>query len=269
MRKLTIPAGVLTLALALLLAACSGGAPEATPTPSAEPAPTPSPSAQATPAADPEPPEWGDQVFAKTYTAGDGTQVMTVSYTLPMVRNTDSCPAGQAINDWYKQAGAACMAAAEENYELVVADYDVSHSTNLPFTPVSEEMSYEVLLSTDQVISVSRTWYISSGAAYPTVFQLGENFDPSTGIKLTSADFFTDADAVKSRVVDAFLDTPGLEGLYSRAEVEAVYQAEQFCLTPEGYAFWIQGNSLTAAHSPVQVVLSYDALKDVSMYAAQ
>lgn len=267
MRKQTIPAGALSLVLALLLAACSSATPA--PTPSSDPAPTPSPSAQATPVADPEPPEWGDQVLAKNYTAEDGTQVMSVSYTLPLVRNPETCPAGQAINAWYEQLGQTCMAGAEENYQQVAADYDVSHSTDLPFTPVTEEMSYEVLLSTDQVISIRRTWYINSGGAYPTVFQLGELFDPQTGIKLASTDFFTDAAAVKTRVVDAFLDSSQLAGLHSRAEVEAAYQAEQFCLTSEGYAFWIQGNSLTGVHSPVEVVLPYDALKDVSMYAAQ
>ncbi|OUO10710.1 hypothetical protein, partial [Flavonifractor sp. An4] len=218
----------------------------------------------------PEPPQWGEQVFTQTYTAGDGTQVMTVRYTLPMVQNTDTCPAGDVINDWYKADGASRMESAEANYEQVVADYDVSKAAGFSFTPVTEEMSYEVVLSTDQVISIRRTWYINSGAAYPTVFELGENFDPQTGIKLTFTDFFTDAQAVRDRVVKAFLASPELSaGEFTQAAVTAAYQPEQFCLTSDGYVFWIQGNTLTGIHSPVEVTIPYDTLKDVSMYAAQ
>ena len=271
MRKQTILTGAAALVLAAFLAACSGPAVETTPT--ATPSPTPAaestaPTLESTPAS--EPPEWGEQVFTQTYTAGDGTQVMEVRYTLPMVQNTDAFPAGAVINDWYKADGASRMESAETNYEQAVADYDVSKSAGFSFSPVTEEMSYEVVLSTDQVISIRRTWYINSGAAYPTVFQLGENFDPQTGIKLTFTDFFTDAQAVQDRVVKAFLASPELSaGDFTQAAVTAGYQPEQFCLTSDGYVFWIQGNTLTGIHSPVEVTIPYDTLKDVSMYAAQ
>ena len=36
----------------------------------------------------------GDQVFAKTFTSGDGATVLTASFTLPLIQNTDACPAG-------------------------------------------------------------------------------------------------------------------------------------------------------------------------------
>lgn len=275
MRKQTILTGAAALVLAVFLAACNGPAPENTtspglsPTPAAESTPTSTaPVLETTPAS--EPPQWGEQVFTKTYTAGDGTQVMEVRYTLPMVQNTDTFPAGAVINEWYKADGATRMESAEANYEQVVADYDVSKSSGFTFTPVTEEMSYEVLLSTDQVISIRRTWYINSGAAYPTVFQLGENFDPQTGIKLTSTDIFTDAQTVEERVVDAFMAKADLAaGGFTREDISAAYQPEQFCLTPDGYTFWLQGNTLSAIHSPVEVTLPYDTLKDVSMYAAQ
>jgi len=274
MRKQTILTGAIALVLAVFLAACSGPAPEVTPSPTAAATPTATPTPEPTPTPTPalpaEPPEWGEQVFTQTYTAGDGTQVMSVRYTLPMVQNTDTCPAGTVINDWYKEDGASRMESAEENYEQVVADYDVSKSAGFSFTPVTEEMSYKVLLSTDQVISIRRTWYINSGAAYPTVFELAENFDPQTGIKLTFTDFFTDAQAVRERVVNAFLASSEISaGGYTWAQVSAAYQPEQFCLSSEGYTFWIQGNTLNNLHSPVEVTLSYDTLKDVSMYAAQ
>lgn len=272
MRKQTILTGAAALVLAAFLAACSGPAVETTPTDALSPTPaaeSTAPTLESTPAS--EPPEWGEQVFTQTYTAGDGTQVMEVRYTLPMVQNTDAFPAGVVINGWYKADGASRMESAEANYEQAVADYDVSKSAGFSFSPVTEEMSYEVVLSTDQVISIRRTWYINSGAAYhPTVFQLGENFDPQTGIKLTFTDFFTDAQTVQERVVDAFMAKADLAaGGFTREEIAGAYQQEQFCLTSDGYTFWLQGNALNAVHSPVEVTLPYDSLKDVSMYAAQ
>ena len=274
MRKQTILTGAAALVLAVFLAACSGPAPEVTPSPTAAATPTATPTPEPTPTATPappaEPPQWGEQVFTQTYTAGDGTQVMSVRYTLPMVQNTDTCPAGEVINNWYKEDGASRMEGAEENYEQVVADYDVSKAAGFSFSPVTEEMSYKVLLSTDQVISIRRTWYINSGAAYPTVFELGEKFDPQTGIKLTFTDFFTDAQTVQDRVVKAFQASPELSaGGFTQEALAAAYKPEQFCLTSEGYVFCIQGNTLTGVHSPVEVTIPYDTLKDVSMYAAQ
>ena len=274
----------LLCALALLAAAASCTGPEPAPSPSPTPTPTataaptptptptasPSPTPEPTPALPAQPPQWGEQVFAQTYTADDGAQVMSVRYTLPMVENPDTCPAGQAINDWYQADGAARLAGAQANYEQTAADYDMSKAAGFPFSPTTEEMSYEVLLSNDQVISIRRTWYINSGAAYPTVFELGENFDPQTGIKLTFTDFFTDAQAVQDRVVQALLASPELSsGGFTRAAVAAAYQPEQFCLSEDGFVFWLQGNTLSAVHSPVEVTLPYDALKDVSLYAAQ
>lgn len=274
MKKQTILAGASTLALAVFLTACGGPAPEitpspaATPTPVATPAPTPTPTPTPTPPA--QPPQWGEQVFTKTFTAGDGAEIMSVRYTLPMVQNAGDCPAGAVINDWYAADGADRLESAEANFEQLAADYDVSKAAGFPFSPVTEEMRYEVLLSTDQVISICRNWYINTGAAYPTVFRLGETFDPQTGIKLTFTDFFTDAKAVQSRVVQALMAAPEISaGGFTQAAVSAAYQPEQFCLTGEGYAFWIQGNTLNAIHSPVVVILPYDALKDVSLYAAQ
>lgn len=46
----------------------------------------------------------------------------------------------------------------------------------------------------------------SEGEAHPAVFLLSEQFDAVMGEKLDFTDFFTDADAVRARVVDALLD---------------------------------------------------------------
>ena len=259
MKKLSILSGALAL---VLLAACSSGGPSGA-SPQVQSPETATAALSASPS---EPPQWSSQVFADTYYAEDGTMVMEVRYTLPMVENTDTCPAGEAINAWYKDYGENCLAEAASGAAEAEGDYDSSKSTQLPFTPTSHEMSYEVLLDNDQVISISREWYIGTGAAYPTVFRLGDNFDPQTGIKLGFADLFSDADKVQDRVIAAFLKQDEIvAGQFTEAQLIAVYQPENFCLTEDGYTFWIQGNDLPALHSPVEVTLSYDSMKDVSL----
>lgn len=113
MKKRIVLSGLLAAALTLSLTACGGDKmPEETPVPTPiqtsmlVPTPTPTPA--------PAAPKWGDQVFAKTFTSGDGATVLTASFTLPLIQNTDACPAGAAINEWYKAEGASRMLEAEE-----------------------------------------------------------------------------------------------------------------------------------------------------------
>lgn len=261
--------GLLAAALVLSLSACAKDDPTPSGSPSAEPAPSVTPSAEPVATATPtpsEPPVWGDQAFARTFTAGDGTTVLSVNYVLPMVQNTDTCPAGAAINDWYKQEGSDLLTSAEDNYEAAVSDYEVSKTAGYSFTPTTEEMSYEVTYTDSMVYSIRRTWNVTGGMPYPSTFAVAEQFDAQTGIKLGFADLFSDADKVQERVVAAFLKQDEIvAGQFTEAQIIAVYQPENFCLTDQGYTFWIQGNDLPALHSPVEVTLSYDSMKDVSL----
>ena len=269
MKRYAILTGLLAGALALSLAACSPREPAPSlpraPASSApaEPPPTPEPTPAPTPV--PEPPAWGEQVFARTFTAGDGTTVLTVSFTLPLVQNTDACPAGAAVNAWYKEEGDSRMLEAEEQYEMAVADYDVSQAAGFPFSPTRQEMTSAVVYEDGGVISVRRELYVTTqGAAHPSVFLLAENFDAATGEKLSFARFFSDADAVRERVVDAFASQYGLED--SRDAVTVAWQPERFYLTEEGYVFWLAGGELPGVNSPIEVTLPYAELEDVSLH---
>lgn len=268
MKRRKLLSGLLAGVLALSLAACTqsdpvptGSAlPEASPTPSAAPsAPVESDTGAL--------PVWGEQTSARTFAAGDGTTVLSVEYTLPMVQNTDTCPAGSAINDWYKDLGASLLVSAEDNYEAAVSDYEVSKTAGYTFTPTVEQMNYEVTFMDSMVYSIRRQWQVSGGMPYSSTFQQAEQFDARTGIKLGFADLFSDADTVQKRVVAAFLEQEEIvSGQFTEAQIIAVYQPENFYLTKEGYTFWLQGNDLPALHTPVEVTLSYDALKDVSLH---
>lgn len=274
MKRIRLLSGLLAGALALTLAACGpredpepSVSPSALPAPSpsaspeTEPTPTPSPEATPAPAAEPV---WGEQSFARTFTAGDGTTVLSVNYVLPLVQNTDACPAGTAINDWYKAQGADLLGYAEDNYEMSVSDYEVSKASGYSFTPTTEEMTYEVTYADEAVYSVRRTWTVSGAMPYSSTFRLSEQFDAATGAKLGFADLFADADGVGERVVAAFLAQEEIAaGGFTEAQITAAYQPEHFYLTEEGFVFWIQGNDLPALHSPVEVTLSFDSLADL------
>ena len=71
MKKRIVLSGLLAAALTLSLTACGGDKmPEETPVPTPIQTSTPVPTPTPTPA--PAAPKWGDQVFAKTFTSGDG-----------------------------------------------------------------------------------------------------------------------------------------------------------------------------------------------------
>lgn len=225
------------------------------------PTPTPAPAA----------PKWGDQVFAKTFTSGDGATVLTASFTLPLIQNTDACPAGAAINEWYKAEGASRMLEAEEAYEMAVADYDVSKAAGFPFYPTTQEMTYQIAYADEKVISVCRDLYVSSeGEAHPAVFLLSEQFDAVMGEKLDFTDFFTDADAVRARVVDAcWTSGASWPRRWSRGRSPGTPSPPRcrwttFTARRRGMCSWLQGGALPAMNSPLSAVLTYDAMKDVS-----
>ena len=164
------------------------------------------------------------------------------------------------------------MLEAEETYEMAVADYDVSKAAGFPFYPTTQEMTYQIAYADEKVISVCRDLYVSSeGEAHPAVFLLSEQFDAVTGEKLDFTDFFTDADAVRARVVDALLDQRSElaaaveQGTLTRDAITAAVQVDNFYCTAEGYVFWLQGGALPAMNSPLSAVLTYGAMKDVSV----
>ena len=254
MKKRIVLSGLLAAALTLSLTACGGDKmPEETPVPTPIQTSTPVPTPTPTPA--PAAPKWGDQVFAKTFTSGDGATVLTASFTLPLIRNTDACPAGTAINEWYKAEGASRMLEAERPMRDAAADHDASKAA-VPSRPTTQEMTYQIAYADEKVISVCRDLYVSSeGEAHPAVFLLSEQFDAVTGEKLDFTDFFTDADAVRARVVDALLDQRSElaaaveQGTLTRDAITAAVQVDNFYCTAEGYVFWLQGGALPAART--------------------
>ncbi len=255
--------------LALTLAACGPAAPEPTASPTPEPTPeaTPSP----TPEPTPEPlvdPELTTQTFSESYTASDGTVVLTVSYTLPDFANKAGSTALTAIADWYTAEGEALLENAALRSQDAVSDYEISQAAGYPFQATLEEITSELTYQSEGVLSFRREFYVSTvGAAHPTVMRMSEQFDRTDGSKLTFTDCFSDGLAAAGAAYEALLQTGEISDLVSSGaltaeQLEAAFQPDHFYLTQEGFVFWFQPGELTgASNSPIEATVPYSALE--------
>ncbi|NCE63413.1 DUF3298 domain-containing protein [Pseudoflavonifractor sp. 524-17] len=246
--------------LTLGLGACGG------PEPSAAPETTPAPAPSPTPAPELPDPALSSQTFSKTFTAEDGTTVLIVNYTLPDFTDGEHVPALKEISSWYAQEGQALLEEAEGAFQAALGDYEVSQAAGLEFGAVFEEMTFEVSLETPQVISFSRTFYANRvGAAHPNVFRLGEQFDLTTGERLTFTQCVTDPSAAAGEARAAVLQSEAMQALFAggvdRHTAEGLFQPENFVLTPEGFRFWFQSGELGPG-APVEIDIPYSALEE-------
>lgn len=260
--------GALSALTLIAMTACS---PKATlPTPSAPP-PTPTVEQTTAPTPTPTPqlvaPVLSKQTFAQSYTADDGTVVLTVSYTLPDIENKTDTPALGAISDWYANEGAELLSAASSRADGAVGDYEVSAAANFPFQATAEEITFALSYQSDRVVSFTREFYANTvGAAHPTAFRMAEQFALTDGRKLAFTDCFTDALAASDLARSAMLQSGTVASLLqqgvTKADVQAAFQPENFYLTQDGFVFWFQPDALGAGNSPIEVPVPYSALKE-------
>ena len=250
----------LTAVLALTLAACAPAEPQATPSPT--PVPTESQAPEETAA-----PElmWTEQVFAKDFTADDGTVVMSVEYVFPGIEDAQSDPAWQKIQDYYAAEGMAYMGDATELSGYAAGDYEVAQAMGEDFLPYGESMSYRIALQNESMVSIVRSYYANSvtGVAHPSNFQFSETFDLATGDKLSLEDCFTDPDAGRARVLD-LLAQKGAGAGYSREALEAELNDAYFYLSDEGLVIYYQPDTLAPyAAGLLEFTLPYADLQDL------
>ena len=260
MRIRILPA---VLALTLVLCACSPAPAESTPTPTPAPSPTPS---ESLPAPTPGELTWTDQVFEKTWTTGDGVQLMTARYVLPAAEHPENDPAWAIITEYFKGQGEAYLEQAEDTAGFAEGDYDIAQASNYDFSPYAEEASYTVTYQNDSVVSFVRSYYSNFGAAYPTVLQLSEQFNRYDGARLHFSDFFSDPEEARARVLKAIhAVTDPLEG-YRSADVDGLFHEDNFYLTDEGFVFYYQSEAIAphAAGIP-EFTIPYTDLSDLTV----
>ena len=263
--KRHILSAALSALLALSLSACDQAP---------EPTATPEPTALAAPTATPEglvDPVLSSQSFTETFTAEDGTVVLTVSYTLPDFSNKGSSAVLREIASWYTTEGEGLLESARARADESVSDYELSASAGYTFSPVLEEITSEMTYQSEGVLSFRREFYAGSvGAAHPTVLCMSEQFSRTDGHKLTFSECVTDGLAAASQACD-YLTAHGTvgelaaAGTISAAGVEAAFQPDHFYLTDEGFVFWFQPGELSGVpgNSPIETVVPYSALEEL------
>lgn len=268
--KRRIVSAALSALLAAALTACGPAPAEPTATPEPTPTVTPTP----TPEPTPEPlvdPVLSSRNFAETYTADDGTVVLTVSYTLPDFENKGDSKVLTAIADWYEEEGESLLDSARTRSADAKSDYEVSTAAGIEFSPVLEEIKSELSYQSDGVLSFRREFYAGgAGMAHPTVLRMGEQFARTDGHKLTFADCVTDGLAAADAAL-SYLTTHGTVGELVSAgtvtadAVEAAFQPDHFYLTEEGFTFWFQPGELSgvSGNSPIETVVPYSVFEEL------
>ena len=265
---------ILSVALSALLAAALTACGPAPAEPTATPTPTPTATPTPTPEPTPEPlvdPVMSSRNFAETYTAADGTVVLTVSYTLPDFENKGDSNVLTAIADWYESEGESLLESARTRAVDAESDYEVSTAAGYTFSPTLEEIKSELAYQSEGVLSFRRSFYASSaGAAHPTALAMGEQFSRKDGHKLTFSECFTDGLAA-AELACGYVCAHGSvgelvsAGNITAAEVEAAFQPDHFYLTEDGFVFWFQPGELSgvAGNSPIEGTVPYSAFEEL------
>ncbi len=248
-------------AIFLLLAACGNSA-----APSAAPTPTPTPTAVQTEEPIPHTPQWGDQTFAQTFTADDGTTAMTASYTLPKIENAHKVTAWQTINAWYEDKGKALMENVQEGGNQALDDLNIAKAMKYEFEPYADEETWKCLdTPCASIVSILRTHYMNMGGASPTTFYFAETFDLTSGKKLALDDLFSvPAEKYFKRIHAAVND----QNSASKTPVEAgglddEFDADYFYLTEDSLVIFYQEGTFGGAMGTLEFPIPYKDLEDI------
>ena len=208
-RRILLPLAAL-LAAALTACGPAGPGPTPTPTPTAAPLPAPSP----TPEPIYVPPVLSSQRFSQTFTAEDGTELLSAAYTLPDFENREASAALTAISAWYAALGEDMLSTAAFTAQDASADYELSGAQDIPFPARLRGDGLPVHLSERAGHLLLRTFYATiAGTAHPTVLRLGDLFDLVTGEELTFTQCFTDAIAASEQALRSVLSSETVAGL--------------------------------------------------------
>lgn len=271
--KKKIPA--LAICLAIALSACGPKAPAPEPstgqtavipapsTTVAVAAPTasaviPSPTPQQLPA-----PVWTESNTPISPKAGDGTELLRYTMSVPAIANAAGIAAYEAINLFYEQIVLEFQLTAEEQRAWAQDDYAASQSSGFPFQPYVEEYTYTISRQTDRFVSFCRDLYANEGGPYPSTYRIAEQFALDTGKQLAFADFFSDPDGAIAQIKQELVaqNAAAPDAGISEDALLAAFQPERFYLSDDGFVFFIQGEELGPFHSPIEYIITYDKLE--------
>ncbi len=241
----------------------NSGTPSPAPTVSqtAAPTPTPLPTPTPTPIA---PPVWGSRVFECNQAHPDKPEVILVagSFTLPYIENADASPAYAAINGFYEDLAEGLKSDTLSYVSQAKDDYNTDQALGDPFMYYSDEETFEVKHQTETTVSILRTHYGHISGPYPTLLYMADRFDLTTGSTMGFADFFTDAQAAETMIIDEVKRQGAEHPEYDQRAIATAFNREYFYPTAEGFVFYYQPQTLApnAAGLP-EFLVPYSLIK--------
>lgn len=255
----------ISLALLLALSACT---PTATvvpvapigPSPTVEvsdaptPVPTPTPEPEATPTI------WGERTYRET-SPGIGMPSCVLDISVPFT--VAEGPGYDAINDYYRKYLLDVIPERIDEY-LPVED----QPPNGPF----ERSSFDVVYEGNSIVSFLFLNYHYWGGAHGLYDMRSDNFNITTGQKLTFSDFFTDQDEAQRRIVaevrkqirEETEDVGYGELELVEVAVDECFNPESFYPTQDGLIFYYQNTDLgNPTYGPHYFEISNSLLEDI------
>lgn len=134
----------------------------------------------------------------------DGITLIQVSYSYPVIANTDAIPIIEKINEEYKAAAESFLKEAEASREE--AQQQLEQMGENTFRPYVYELTYTVSTDRAGLLSIVNHKYINTGGAHGTVLKESRSFRPEAAQELKLEDILAGSleDDIYPFVYDVF-----------------------------------------------------------------
>ena len=202
------------------------------------------------------------KTLSETVKAEDGTELITISATYPILENPDHSAAIDTINASLKKSAEDYVAAAKKDHQDEVEKFYEEFKDEATFLPYAFEQTVALEFVAGDFISGVTTDYAYTGGAHPNTVKTGFTYSTSNGKLLTLDEALEGADKLRERAVAAFQEKiaadPGLYFADAATTVEQEIDQAQFYLAPDGVHFLFQPYDIAPYAAGFQeVTISY------------
>lgn len=121
--------------------------------------------------------------------AEDGTLLANTSVSYPVFTIEEKPEAAKLINEYFAGSKTDFQ---EDDQSTLQAEYEYSMSEDIPWNAYEFSADAKVARKDNQIISVQTNGYIFTGGAHGSSYESADNFDTSSGARLTLADVSDD-----------------------------------------------------------------------------
>ncbi|MBS6366131.1 MAG: DUF4163 domain-containing protein [Clostridiales bacterium] len=185
--------------------------------------------------------------LSESVTAEDGTVLLMLKATYPVLDNPDNDAGIAAINAAFEKAAQDYLSSAKTEYTKEAQDFyaqRLAEGSADDFQPYSFERAFSIKLDGTDLLSGVMTDYSFTGGAHPMTVKTGFTYDKSSGKALTLDQAQEGADKLREQAVAAFeakIDAePELFFADAKTTVQNEIQNAQFYLADDGVHFLFQ-----------------------------